>query len=90
VQMQTLMWLGESLNIWAVWDLKLRFEDCPLYTLQSDGVTETRSRWTVICPTKDVPSGQEPIFLGVYGMCLHFHDKILSQVENSVYPRRRR
>src|SRR5580693_7992960 len=58
------------------------------YTLQSDGVTKTRSRWTVIRPTKDVPFGQEPIFLGVYWMCLHFHDEILSQIEDSVHTRR--
>ncbi len=55
-----------------------------LYMLHSDGVTETRSRWTVICPTKNVPFGQEPIFLRVYGMCLHFHNETLSQIEDSL------
>src|ERR1700730_17757531 len=72
------------LGIWS-YGLKTIF-----YMLPRDGVTETRSRWTVICPTKQVLFGQEPIFLRVYGMCLHFHNETLSQIEDSLYTHRRR
>ena len=61
-----------------------------LYMLQSEGLTESSSRWTVICPTKNVPFGQEPVFLSVYGMCLHLHNEIPRQSEDSLHTRWRR